>query len=291
MEYGIPAPDHRLPDATRVGAVRLQVADLDRSVDYYTRVLGMRLLERQGARASLGPIGPPHSLVELREDPDAKPVSAHGRLGLYHFALLVPDRKTLGSFIRHLADLGEGAGASNHLVSEALYLRDPDGLGIEVYADRPRSEWDHRDGQIIMATQPLDAAAVARASGDTPWEGMPAGSTMGHVHLHVGDLPKAEAFYHEALGLDKTVWSYPGALFLSAGGYHHHLGLNTWAGDAPPAGVGDARLLSWTLVLPHQAAVERAMASLEAAGHGVARENGRVLVRDPWGTALELVQG
>ncbi len=107
----------------------------------------------------------------------------------------------------------------------------------------------------------------------------------------MGDLPRAEAFYHEALGLDKTVWSYPGALFLSAGGYHHHLGLNTWAGDAPPAGVDDARLLSWTLVVPDETAMERATASLESAGHGVTREESRVLVRDPWGTALELVQG
>lgn len=290
-DYGIPAPDHRLPSATDVGRVHLEVADLDRSLRYYTHVLGMRVLEQDESRATLGPDGPPHPLVELHENAEVGPASPNGRLGLFHFALLLPDRKALGSFIRHLADIGEAAGAANHLVSEALYLRDPDGLGIEVYADRPKSEWEHRDGQLVMATLPLDREAVARAAGDTPWEGLPAGSTMGHIHLHVGDLPEAEAFYHRALGLDKTVWSYPGALFLSAGGYHHHLGLNTWAGDVPAAGADDARLLSWTLVLPDEAGLERAAASLEAAGHGVTRSTGRVLVRDPWGTTLEIVQG
>ena len=139
---------------------------------------------------------------------------------------------------------------SNHLVSEAVYLSDPDGLGIEVYADRPRGTWQHEGRQLVMATEPLDVEDVVRAGGGEPWSGMPAGTTLGHVHLFVGDLDAAARFYHEGLGFDKTVWSYPGALFLSAGGYHHHLGTNTWAVGAVPAGEGDARLLEWEIVLP-----------------------------------------
>ena len=168
-----------------------------------------------------------------------------GQLGLYHFAILLPDRAALGRFVAHLARIGERAGASDHLVSEALYLSDPDGLGIEVYADRPRATWRY-DGQrqLAMDTRPLDLNSLVQAAGGEPWTGMPAGTVMGHVHLHVGDIERAAAFYHAALGLDKVVWSYPGALFLSAGGYHHHVGLNTWAGPGAtrPRDVLDAEI-------------------------------------------------
>jgi catechol 2,3-dioxygenase len=175
-------------------------------------------------------------------------------------------------------------------VSEALYLRDPDGLGIEVYADRPRSEWRAEGGQIVMATEPLDLASVVAAAHGERWTGMPAGTRMGHVHLHVGDLEEASRFYHEVLGLDRMVWSYPGALFLAAGGYHHHLGLNTWAGPgARPPGDEDARLLEWRIALPASHAAG-ARASLESAGRAVAPADGGWRVSDPWGTAL-LVTG
>jgi catechol 2,3-dioxygenase len=176
-------------------------------------------------------------------------------------------------------------------VSEALYLRDPDGLGIEVYADRPRSAWRAEAGQIVMATEPLDLAAVVAAARGEPWTGMPAGTRMGHVHLHVGDLEEASRFYHEALGLDRMVWSYPGALFLAAGGYHHHLGLNTWAGPgARPAGDRDARLLEWRIALP-DAEAARARASLESAGRTVTTADDGWRVTDPWGTALLVTGG
>jgi catechol 2,3-dioxygenase len=287
-EYGMPAPGFRLDPGTRPGGVRLQVADLDRSLEYYGRVLGVRLLERGEARATLGAHGDDTPLIALRERPGAVPVPRQGRLGLFHYAILLPDRATLGAIVRHLGEVGERAGASDHLVSEALYLQDPDNLGIEVYADRPRSEWRHRDREIVMATEPLDLASLVAAAGDTEWSGMPAGTTIGHVHLHVGDLERATAFYHEALGLDRMVWSYPGALFLAAGGYHHHLGLNTWAATAAPAGEGDARLLEWELRVPSPESLDAAAASVEAAGHGVERSSDGVLVRDPWGTALRM---
>lgn len=283
------APDgHRLPASTRLGRVRLQVADLDRSLAWYQRVLGLRVVERDDRDARLAAQGSDAPLVELHEQPGATPAPRRGRLGLFHFAVLLPKRAYLGAFLRHLAEIGERAGASDHLVSEALYLNDPDGLGIEVYADRPREAWRVDAHEIVMDTRPLDATDLARAAGDTLWDGMPAGTTVGHVHLHVGDLEDANAFYHQTLGLDRVVWSYPGALFLSAGGYHHHLGLNTWAaGDA--AGAGDARLLDWELVLPNQEAVDAAAASLRTARHDVATIPEGLRASDPWGTAVRVV--
>lgn len=277
-----------LPDLTRVGSVSLQVADLARSVEYYEQVLGMRVISRDDGVAQLGPQDDDTVLISLRERRGVAPVSRRGRLGLYHFALLLPDRAALGRFIQHLADLGLRAGMSDHLVSEAVYLSDPDGLGIEVYRDRPRSEWSYDDGQLVMATDPLDAADVVGSAGGEPWTGMPAGTTMGHVHLFVGDLKQASVFYHEGLGLDRTVWNYPGALFLSAGGYHHHLGVNTWAVGAEPAGDGDARLLEWQLVVPDETDLGPVAQRIKASGAVVGRDGGDVLATDPWGTRLRV---
>lgn len=290
-EYGVAPPGYRLPDATRLGRVTLQVSDLERSLAYYEGVLGFRVLDRAEGRASLGAHGAPAALVELRERRGAAPVPRSGRLGLYHFAILLPDRASLGRFVRHLSDIGARAGASDHLVSEALYLQDPDGLGIEVYADRPREEWRHEGGQVVMTTEPLNLAALVAAAGEVPWTGIPAGTLVGHVHLHVGDLREASDFYHAGLGLDRMVWNYPGALFLSAGGYHHHLGLNTWAAGAAPAGDDDARLLEWEVLLPDGAEVESAAASLERAGRAVERGEGGWRATDPWGTTLRVSAG
>lgn len=283
-DVGIAPSGYRLPAGIRLGRVRLQVADLARSLAYYERVLGFRVLRRSAGDAVLAAHGDDTPLVELREKPGASPVPRRGRLGLYHFAILLPDRAALGRFVAHLAEIGERAGASDHRVSEALYLQDPDGLGIEVYADRPRAGWRIRDRQLVMATETLDLDDVVRAAGGERWAGMPAGTVIGHVHLHVGDLAEAAAFYHRGLGLDQVVWSYPGALFLSAGGYHHHLGVNTWAAGALPAGDDDARLLEWEIIVPRPGDVDDALASLTAAGHAV--EDG--VVRDRWGTALRV---
>jgi catechol 2,3-dioxygenase len=235
----------------------------------------------------LGAEGSEAPLVELHELPGASPVPAGGRLGLYHVALLLPDRPSLGSFLLHLSALGQRAGASDHLVSEAIYLRDPDGLGIEVYADRPRDSWSVQDGELRMESLPLDGADVARAAQGARWSALPAGTRVGHVHLHIGDLDEASAFYHDGLGFDRMVWSYPGALFLSAGGYHHHLGLNTWAVGGTPTD-SDARLLDWEIALPRHSDVEAAAASLRGAGHDVVGSGAEIRVRDPWGTTLRL---
>jgi catechol 2,3-dioxygenase len=268
--------------------VSLQVADLARSVAYYGRVLGLRPLEQRDGIAILGAQGDGVPLLDLRELAGARPVPRRGRLGLYHFAILLPDRPSLGRFVRHLAAIGEYAGMSDHYVSEAVYLTDPDGLGIEVYADRPRSSWRHEQRQLVMATDPLDVQSVVASAGGTAWTGMPAGTTMGHVHLFVDDLARAEAFYHQDVGFAKMVWSYPGALFMAAGGYHHHLGTNTWAASAPRAEAGDARLLEWVIEMPSALDVREAAQHLEAASHVVEWSGGSAIVRDPWGTRVRL---
>lgn len=290
MEYGVRPPKYRLPDATRIGRVVLQVSDLARSLDYYQQLLGLRLIEGSGNRATLGGQGDDTVIVELREKKGVRPVPRRGLLGLYHFAVLVPDRPSLGRFLGHLAELGAQPGMSDHFVSEAIYLQDPDNLGIEVYRDRPRSAWRQENGQLSMTTIPLDAGDLIAAGGSTKWTGLPAGTRIGHVHLHVGDIDQASSFYHDALGLDKMVWNYPGALFLSAGGYHHHLGTNTWARGASSAGDDDAKLVEWELVLPSAADVKAAAGSLERAS-AVRREQSSIVVADPWGTQLRLQAG
>jgi catechol 2,3-dioxygenase len=288
-DYGIAAPGNRLPAGMRLGRVVLQVADLARSLDYYGHVLGLRTLDRSDAVATLGAYDAADVLVELRERIEAASAPASGPAGLYHFAMLLPDRSALGRFAAHLAEAGVRAGAADHLVSEALYLDDPDGLGIEVYADRPRSQWQQRGRQLRMTTEPLDLPDVIRATGGEPWTGMPAGSRIGHIHLHVGDLDEAGRFYHDGLGFDKVVWSYPGALFMSAGGYHHHLGVNTWVTRSSAATAADARLLEWQIMLPAVDDLAAVARNLEQHGYAVARERGGdLLVQDPWGTALRL---
>ena len=290
MEAGLVPPGYRLPASTQLGHVSLQVADLARSLAYYQRVLGLRVLEHADGTALLGTQSGDRPLVHLTERPGASPSPHHARLGLYHFAILLPDRPALGRFLAHLGSIGEQAGAADHLVSEALYLHDPDGLGIEIYADRPRSTWRAAGRQLRMASDPLDFAGVVRSAGGAPWTGTPAGTVMGHVHLHVADLQKAAEFYHGALGLDKMVWDYPGALFLAAGGYHHHLGLNTWAGaKAPMPTDADARLLEWRIALPSVADVQGAAASLAMAGHQITANGDECLAVDPWGTRVRLL--
>ena len=292
--YGEPPQGFRLPDATRLGQVRLQVADLERSLAFYQQTLGFRVVHRDEGRAELAAFGDDTVLVELNEHPGATPAPRRGRLGLFHFAILLPNREALGRFVRHLGEMGVAAGAGDHLVSEALYLQDPDNLGIEVYSDRPRDGWKRIGRELMMATDPLDLTSLVRAAGDVPWTGMPAGTVIGHVHLHVGDIAQAAAFFSEGLGFDRMVWHYPGALFLGAGGYHHHLGTNIWAGSgARSPAPGDARLLEWTIVLPDETSIAAAGRSLEQGGFEASSGNGSegpadIVARDPWGTAVRM---
>ena len=286
--YTVAPAGHRLHAKAQLGAVHLQVADLARSSVYYREVIGLRTLHETDAQAVLGPQGDTTAIVVLHHLEGAEPMPTRGRLGLYHFAILLPDRAALGRFIAHLAAIGAYAGMSDHLVSEAVYLTDPDGLGIEVYADRPRASWRIANRALEMATLTLDAADLVRASKGVPWSGAPVGTRIGHVHLFVSDLDAASRFYHDGLGLDKVVLDFPGALFMSAGGYHHHLGTNTWAAGAPHAKPGDARLLEWSVILPSDHDVEDTARALEKAGATVAREDGDVVAEDPWGTMVRV---
>lgn len=287
-DYGVRPPGYRLPETAHVGAIRLQVSNLAQSLDYYHDVIGLQPLHRSDGRTILGALDSETPLVELHERRGARPVPPHGRFGLYHFALLLPERSDLARFAGHLAGVDARVASADHLVSEALYLWDPDGLGIEVYADRPRAEWRTRGNELLMSTEPLDVRRLVRSVPASGWKGAPRGTVVGHVHLHVGNLPRAEAFYHAGLGFDKVVWSYPGALFMSAGGYHHHLAVNTWLEGGRVATDDDARLLEWELVVPDAADVGAAAESLGRAGYATSGVDTDRVARDEWGTALRL---
>jgi catechol 2,3-dioxygenase len=248
-------------------------------------VIGLRVITARDT-ATLGPHGDDRPLVTLQTSPGVTN-ARRGDLGLYHFALLLPERAALGRFAAHLAERDVRVGAADHLVSESLYLWDPDGLGIEVYADRPRNSWRLNGRELAMTTDPPDIRSVMAAGGGIAWDGTPAGTTMGHVHLSVGSLEVAEDFYHRALGFDKTVWNYPGALFLAAGGYHHHLGTNTWSSGPSPS-PDQAQLLEWELVVPSQNDVAAAARSLQSAGYASERTADGVIAADPWGSRVHI---
>ncbi len=285
-----PVPSPPIDPDTSLGAVALTVADLDRTRAFYERALGLRVLERSGNTVELG-VEPARTLVELVGDPDAPPRPRHST-GLFHLALLVPERAGLARMLRRVTQAGwRFTGASDHLVSEALYLDDPEGNGIEVYRDRPRREWRYANGALLMATEPFDLDGVmGEEPGGTPDEGLTPGTRVGHVHLQVSDLAAAEAFYHDLLGFEVSVRGYPGALFVSAGGYHHHVGLNTWAGPGAPAPPDGSRgLRRFEIVLPGAEALARVTQRLQAARVETRRgEAGGVLLVDPAGNPVAL---
>ncbi|HTE59805.1 MAG TPA: VOC family protein [Solirubrobacteraceae bacterium] len=273
-----------LPDTLRLGAVHLTVSDLDRSVAFYQDALGLRGQRRADPVAALGAGG--EDLVVLHEEPGARPAGRHA--GLFHFALLFPSREELARAVQRLAvSRTRLQGASDHGVSEAIYLSDPDGNGIELYADRPRDAWPPAPPgeRVGMYTRALDLDdLLATIAGEQPVPRAGAGLRMGHVHLHVGDLDSARAFYVDTVGFE-VMASMPSALFLAAGGYHHHLGANTWRGEGVgPAPAGTVGLREWTVVLDPDALAALAE-RLAAAGLG----DGDV-VADPWGIRLRLVR-
>ena len=241
----------QLPAATHIGNTNFIVADMNRALDFYVERLGFHELSRDGSEVVLSADGVT-PLIILTEQPDAIPKPARST-GLYHVAIRFPDRVALArAFARLINTRWQFGGFSDHLVSEALYLSDADGNGLEMYRDRPRAEWPTVNGQIQMATEPLDLEdLLAEMEHDpSPWTGVAPGTDIGHVHLHVSDLGRARAFYHDLLGLDIVFdMSTHGALFVSAGGYHHHIGLNTWAGRLPPP-ANAVGLRSFQLVIP-----------------------------------------
>jgi catechol 2,3-dioxygenase len=271
---------------TTVGAVHLTVSDLARSLDYYRSAIGLRVLEEGAGRASLGTDG--GELLALVEERGARP--AAGYTGLYHFALVVPERVQLAAWLAHAArDRVPLVGLSDHFVSEALYLSDPDGHGIEIYRDRPREIWEGKVG-TTLTTMPLDVDDLLGVLDDPatePFDGLPAGTAMGHVHLKVSSIPETIEFYRDVLGLDLTAQLGDQAAFLSAGGYHHHVGANTWesaGATAPPPGT--AGLRHATVVLPDEPARADVVAAVESAGLPVDDQDGEPLVHDPSGNAF-----
>lgn len=282
-----PAQGEISPLAT-MGAVHLTVSELERSLDYYRSAVGLSVLESGASRASLG--AGDRELLVLVEEPGARP--ARGYTGLYHFALLLEERADLARWLAHAArDRVALTGLSDHFVSEALYLSDPDGHGIEIYSDRPRDVWE---GQVAtsITTLPLDIDSLLGELPDPaaePFDGLTAATVMGHVHLKVADVAQTVAYYRDVLGFGLMAQLGAQAAFLSAGGYHHHLGANTWESrcTAPPP-PGFAALRHATIVLPDDAERDRLLARADAVGRVEDGADGPI-VRDPSGNALVLV--
>ena len=277
--------------ATRIGHVHLRVADLKRQIEFYERVLGFSLHWRQERSAGLGAGGA--DLLRMSEDRDAQ--RTRGTTGLYHFALLIPTRRELARAIARLLSLRYPNSPTDHLMTETTYLDDPEGNGIELYIDTPeRGRWDMSDdgfgavdaqGNPHSGREPLDVEALLRElqPGDSLEQTAPEGTRVGHVHLHVADVAKANRFYHDLLGFEIQGQSAAvGVSFVSAGGYHHHIGLNTWLGQsAPPAADGALGLRYFQVVLPDGSELKRLTNRLEQANLSVERNEDGVLVRDP----------
>ncbi len=277
---------------TKIGSVSLTVSNLDRSVSFYQQVLGLQLHSRQAGAAWLGTKAVPE-LLGLVEIPGAR--LPRRKTGLYHMAFLVPSRLALARVFTHLLQSGWPLqGAADHLVSEALYLADPDGNGIEIYRDRPRADWPRRNSQIQMASDPLDADGILAEL--TPeaeaWQGIDEGTTMGHVHLKVADIPAAHSFYCDVTGFDLVTRYGPSAAFVSAGGYHHHIGLNTWesaGAEAPePGSVG---LRYFEILVPEQAELEHLAVRLQNAQWPYEPGQGGLVVDDPSGNTIHFNVG
>lgn len=273
---------------TTLGPVALKTRDLPRSIAFYTDIIGMSLTDDSGRAAHLGVDG--KRLLTLREDSRARP--APRTAGLYHFAILVPSRLDLAHSIKRLADSRASLqGFADHWVSEAVYLADPDGNGIEIYRDRPRDQWPRKEGQLQMATDPLDVNGILEElqDSDDEWAGLAPGTTIGHIHLQVSNLPAAVDFYREALGFDLILRYGPSAAFLSAGGYHHHVGCNTWAGVGIPSAPPDATgLVHFTIDLPGADALEGTVQRLQNRSLRVEPRDAGYFVRDPSGIGMIL---
>lgn len=267
------------PD-TKLGHVNLTVRDLKQTLPFYKDVLGFKVRRNEKGVAQLGAGG--EDLVVLTENPEANDPGF--ATGLYHFAILVPSRLELARSLRRLIETEAPLqGFANHLVSEAIYLADPEGNGIEIYRDRPRSQWLDKQGRLVMGTEPLDVRGVLREleNDKEPWQGLDRATALGHMHLKITNVKRDEAFYRNVLGFDEMV-AMPTAAFVSAGGYHHHVGMNTWeSAGAPPPPAGATGLQSFTVELPNEAELSRIADRVRQAELPLAQVNEGLLVRDP----------
>ncbi|MGJ9458756.1 VOC family protein [Oceanobacillus sp. CF4.6] len=273
---------------TFVGHVRIKVENIEKSLKYYQEVIGFQILEQNQTSAILTTDGKT-SILSLEQPENAIPKQGKST-GLYHFAILLPQRSDLANIVDHLNEKGIRFGSSDHLVSEALYLKDPDGNGIEIYIDREPSVWNWNNGEVAMTVDPLDFEDLSTSLiPEQSWSGLPAGTVMGHIHLHVSELEKTEQFYREGLGFD-VVNRYGGqALFISTGNYHHHIGLNTWNGlDAPTPPVNSPGLESFTLTFPNSEERNQVVGHLINIGASVAEEKDTFITHDPSGNRIVL---
>jgi catechol 2,3-dioxygenase len=273
-----------------IGSVHLNVANLDQEIEFYQNTIGLRLHRRDNGTAYLGAGG--EDLLILNSLPQG--IHTQGGTGLYHFALRVPTRQDLATVLAHFAKSRIPLqGVSDHLVSEAIYLADPEGNGIEIYRDRPREQWPLEDGRITMATEAMDVDGVlgelTEEAFNAPYTGLPAGTDMGHVHLHVADIARAESFYHDLLGFDVVVRYGPSASFLSVDGYHHHIGINMWKRGQPGAKSDDSlglRYFTLHLTPDHR---QEAEARLHSAQVAVTQHEDGLLFYDPVGNGIVLL--
>ena len=277
------------PPVTFVGQVNIKVENLERSLAFYEKIIGFKVYDKTDTSALLTADGK-NVLLSIEQPSDVIPKKGR-TTGLYHFALLLPDRKDLAKVLKHFLETGYPLqGASDHLVSEALYLADPDGNGIEIYTDRPATKWEWNKQHVVMATEALDAENLFAEGMEGTWNGLPEGTVMGHIHLHVAELDKTEEFYTKGLGFDVVSRYGPQALFISSGKYHHHIGLNTWNGvGAPKPPANSVGLESYTLVLPDEVSLKDTVARLEEIGAQVEDENGTFITTDPSGNQIKLV--
>ena len=265
-----------------MGRVVLTVHDLAGVRDYYQAAVGLHLLQSDGEVALLG-VGR-DVLLELRTDRHARRRSP-GEAGLFHTAFLLPGRRELGSWVRFAIEKQiQVAGVADHLVSEAIYLNDPEGNGIEIYRDRRPDEWRWTDGKVAMANEALDVEGLVANGQGQPWQGVPEGSVVGHVHLQVGTLDTAEAFYRDALGLDVTCY-YPGAVFYAADGYHHHVATNIW--NSRGAGMRSFPSTGLTAV-DMKMSPERAAGLKARQGSAIVEDGEGFTLQDPWGTPIRI---
>lgn len=278
-----------LHPATKLGPVHIKVTDLDKSVLFYEEVIGLRAIERKQNIVEFATIDN-QTLLIIEADPTFEILPAQSHSGLYHFAILVPDQASLGLVLRNLAKHNVPLGQGDHEVSEALYLNDPDGNGIEIYRDRPRNTWHiNPDGSVRMGTDPVDVDGLLKASEGLSWEGLPSGTVIGHVHFHVGNLEVAKQFYCDVLGFEQTSTYGNQALFIAAGGYHHHIGLNIWAGkDAPPTPEHAVGIKYFTIVLPNSAALEEVVGRLNQANISYDQKGTNVTLNAPFGVGVKL---
>lgn len=273
---------------TEIGLVALRVVNLERSLRFYEGILGFQRVEQTPGSIALGTQdGRP--LLTLWETPGARPQPQRST-GLYHVAILLPSRAALGQVLARLAQARWPIGQSDHLVSEALYISDPDGNGLEIYRDRPRSSWKWSNGMVEMAVDPLDLQSLLDEGLREPQFSpvLPAGTRVGHIHLQVAEIQQAEHFYHTILGFDITA-RMPGALFVSAGGYHHHIGLNTWnSRGAGPAPEGTAGLQSFIIAVPDAEALAAVRARLVDHHVPFQEQENAIVVADPWHNQIHI---